>query len=78
MIAPVALVCHRSTQTGPITVEATYWETTEQARQAEAELTPCGPFCIGVHSVVRLDRGPDRKRANRRVPGALSRTEVSR
>ncbi|WP_460359037.1 hypothetical protein [Mycobacterium sp. ZZG] len=62
MIAPVALVCHRSTQTGPITVEATYWETTEQARQAEAELTPCGPFCIGVHSAVRLDRGPDRRR----------------
>lgn len=78
MSARAALVCHRSTETGPITVEWTYWESTRQARQAEAELTPCGPLCIGVHSVVRLNRGPDRKRANRRVPGALSRTEVSR
>ncbi|EFG74155.1 hypothetical protein HMPREF0591_5936 [Mycobacterium parascrofulaceum ATCC BAA-614] len=52
-----ALVCHRSTETGPITVEATYWDTTGQARQAEAELTPCGPLCIGVHTVVRVDVG---------------------
>lgn len=61
MSARAALVCHRSTQTGPITVEATYWDTTGQARQAEAELTPCGPLCIGVHSVVRVDVVPEPK-----------------
>ncbi|MFA1705519.1 hypothetical protein ACDT10_21715 [Mycobacterium intracellulare] len=57
MSARAALVCHRSTQTGPITVEATYWDTIGQARQAEAELTPCGPWCVGVHSVVHVDLG---------------------
>lgn len=62
MIPPVVLVCHRSTETGPITVEATHWDTIGQAWQAEAELTPCGQFCIGVHTVVRLDREPNRKR----------------
>jgi hypothetical protein len=53
--AVAALVCHRSNLAGPITVECTYWDITGQARQAEAELTPCGPLCIGVHSVVRVD-----------------------
>lgn len=57
-----ALVCHRSTQTGPITAEWTYWDSSRQARQAEAELTPCGPLCVAVHTVVRLDREPDRRR----------------
>ncbi|WP_221043176.1 hypothetical protein [Mycobacterium senriense] len=54
-----ALVCHRSTDTGPVTVEATYWPNAGQARLAEAELTPCGPLCIGVHSlvVVRVEVG---------------------
>lgn len=49
------LVCHRSTETGPVTVEATYWDSSGQALQAEAKLTSCGPLCIGVHSVVRVD-----------------------
>lgn len=49
-----ALVCHSSTQTGPVT-EWTYWDSNGQARQAEAKLTPCGPLCIGVHTVVRVD-----------------------
>lgn len=48
-----ALVCHRVTRTG-ITVEATYWDTTRQARQAEIELTPCGPLCSGLHTVARV------------------------
>jgi hypothetical protein len=64
-----ALVCYRSTQTGPVTVEWTYWDSTGQARQAEAELTPCGPQCIGVHSVVRVDLLPEpRRRAGRDRP----------
>lgn len=60
MSARAALVCHRSIETGPITAEWTYWDTTGQARQAEAELTPCGPLCVEVHTVVRVDVGePD-------------------
>lgn len=65
MSAPVscpvraALVCYRRAQIGPITVEWTYWESREQARQAEAELTPCGPLCIGVHGVVRVNVVPN-------------------
>ncbi|OBF05347.1 hypothetical protein A5775_24350 [Mycobacterium sp. 852002-10029_SCH5224772] len=54
-----ALICYRCTQTGPITVEWTYWESAGQARQAEAELTPCGPLCVGVHSVTRVDVVPE-------------------
>lgn len=53
--AVAALVCHRSDHTGPITVEFTYWDNAGQARQAETELTPCGPLCVGVHSIVRVD-----------------------
>ena len=59
MSARAALVCHRSTATGPVTVEATYWDSVEQARQAEAELSPCSRLCVGVHSVVRVDPEPD-------------------
>ena len=33
----------------------TYWDNAGQARQAETELTPCGPLCVGVHSIVRVD-----------------------
>ncbi|SEH79572.1 hypothetical protein SAMN04489835_4230 [Mycolicibacterium rutilum] len=46
------LVCHRYP---PNNAEWTHWETIEQARSAAAELTPCGPLCIGVHSVVAVD-----------------------
>jgi hypothetical protein len=64
-----ALVCHRCTALGPITVEATYWDTAGQARQAEAELTPCGPLCVDVHTVVDL---PDpRRRAGRHRPSTV-------
>jgi hypothetical protein len=62
-----ALICYRDNRTGPVTVEGTYWDCREQARQAEAELTPCGPLCIGVHAVVSLDSLPDpRRRASHR------------
>lgn len=57
-----ALVCHRSNGTGPTTVEWTYWDSARQARQAEAELTPCGPLCVDVHTVVRLDLQRDPRR----------------
>lgn len=72
MRARVALVCHRRTLTGPVTVEATYWDSVEQARQAEAELSPCSPLCVGVHSVVRVDLEPDSTR------GLSSRTRTTR
>ena len=55
MSARGVLVCYRSTDTGPIAAEWTYWDSTGQARQAEIELTPCGPLCISVHTVVRVD-----------------------
>lgn len=67
---PVAgvLVCHRGPSAG-YQAEWTYWDSREQARLAEAELTPCGPLCIGVHSAVRLDGMPKpRRKANRGRP----------
>ncbi|MGE2689988.1 hypothetical protein [Mycobacterium sp. GA-1285] len=59
---PVAgvLVCHRGPSAG-YQAEWTYWDSIAQAREAEAELTPCGTLCIGVHSVARLV-GLDRRR----------------
>jgi hypothetical protein len=51
------LVCHRATESGPHNAEWTYWPTIEEARQAEEALTPCGPYCIGCHSVVSVDVG---------------------
>lgn len=65
MSARAALVCHRNTQTGHIAVEWTWWNSIKEARQAEAELTPCGPLCIGVHTVARVPdptRRPSRTR----------------
>jgi hypothetical protein len=76
--AVAALVCHRSNQAGPITVEWTYWNSVRQARRAEAELTPCGPLCISVHSVVNVELLPTSSRRLRRVvsgeahPGSAS------
>jgi hypothetical protein len=48
----VALICHPLPSHGE--VEVTYWPTAAEARQASTELAPCGPRCIGVHTVVNL------------------------
>lgn len=75
MSVRAALVCYRRTQIGPITVEWTYWESREQARQAEDQLTPCGPLCIGVHSVVCVPdptHRPSRARTRSRAGGVKS------
>lgn len=57
------LVCYRAgIQNGPGAGEFTYWDDADQARQAEAELTPCGPRCTGVHAIARLDLPPDPRR----------------
>ncbi|OBG00704.1 hypothetical protein A5773_04240 [Mycobacterium sp. 852014-52450_SCH5900713] len=49
-----ALICHDPEGRGA----ATYWDSREEARQAEAELAPCGPRCGGVHTVVDRDPPP--------------------
>jgi hypothetical protein len=58
-----ALICYHDS--GKPSVEVTYWPTRAQAIQAEAELAPCGPRCIGVHTVVNVDPPP-------RHPAALA------
>lgn len=50
-----ALICHDPEGRG---VQATYWDSREEARQAEAELTPCGPRCGGLHTIVDRDPPP--------------------
>lgn len=59
------LVCYRSTDIGPTTAEWTFWHSIGQAREGEADLTPCGPLCIGVHSVVRVDLAAPARRGGR-------------
>jgi len=49
--ACAALICYHD----DTSIEVTYWHDRDQARQAEGELAPCGPQCIGVHAVVHLD-----------------------
>lgn len=65
MSARAVLVCHPD-PSAAYSAEITYWDTTGQARQAEAELTPCGPLCIGVHSVVRVNVVPNPKAGRER------------
>ncbi|ULE35051.1 hypothetical protein [Mycobacterium sp. IDR2000157661] len=64
------LICYR-TQSGDFAAEWTYWVDVEEARQAQAELTPCGTLCIGVHSVVPVD--PTTKPSDGR-PSSSTRT----
>lgn len=49
-----ALVCHRG-PSASYQAEWTYWDSIKQARQAESELTPCGPSCVGIHSAVSVE-----------------------
>jgi hypothetical protein len=51
-----ALVCYRNL---PNSAEWTYWADLTEARQAEAELCPCGPLCAGIHSAVHVDIVPE-------------------
>jgi len=37
-------------------VEQTIWDTTQEARQADAELSPCGPHCRRDHSLAYTDQ----------------------
>jgi hypothetical protein len=74
-----ALVCYHNPPSGPMSVEWTYWDSRKEARQAAAELTPCGPLCIGVHSAVRLDLMPEpRRRAGRHRPLTAGDCEAER
>lgn len=63
--AQAALICHRATKAGPITIEATYWDTVEQAGQAERELAPCSDLCVNVHTVVSVSLGAPARRGGR-------------
>lgn len=66
--ARAGLVCHPDPSVSG-SAEFTYWADVDEARQAEAELTPCGPQCIGVHTIARLDTGPEpRRRSGRSQP----------
>ncbi len=51
--ALAALVCHPDPSMSG-SAEFTFWADLREARHAEAELTPCGPHCIGSHTAVRL------------------------
>jgi hypothetical protein len=63
-----ALLCYHDDGSA----EWTYWDSREQARQAEAELAPCGPRCIYVHSVVHIDRGPSSEPRRRHLDRFLA------
>lgn len=67
--AHAVLVCHHDRPAHHPRAEWTYWHTVEQAREALAELTPCGRRCVGVHTVARIN-ATERAlpRANRRGP----------
>lgn len=62
------LVCYRA-QSGAYNAEWTYWDSTREARRAEVELTPCGPLCVGVHSVVSVDPAAPRRGGRPRLDG---------
>ncbi len=51
-----ALVCFHDDSR--VSVELTFWRDVAEARQAELELTPCGPQCVGCHSIVTGQHPP--------------------
>lgn len=57
------LVCHRGPNAA-YSAEWTYWDSIEQAREAETEFAQpcCGPLCIGIHTAVRLHAQPEPRR----------------
>lgn len=73
------LVCHRG-PSAAYQAEWTYWDSIEQAHEAETELTPCSPACLEVHSIVRVPnttprrrgRGPGRDRPTRTPAGTAA------
>lgn len=62
MTARAALVCYHAAETGSITAEFTYWADADEAQRVEAELTPCGFLCVGIHTIARLDAEPEPRR----------------
>ncbi len=60
LLAPgrYALICHHDSGR----IEFTRWSTCQEAEAALAELVPCGPKCIGAHTVVNVDPPPTRPR----------------
>ncbi|CAM3074366.1 hypothetical protein [Mycobacterium intermedium] len=66
MTVRAALVCHRDASAS-YQAEWTYWDSIEQAHEAEDELAhPCGPLCAEIHSVVRVDISAPRPRQPKR------------
>jgi hypothetical protein len=60
-VAPAArwaLICHSDSGR----IEATYWDNRAQAIAARDTLAPCGPRCIGVHTIVNTDPARGRGR----------------
>lgn len=68
MTGRAALLCYHDDGSA----EWTYWDSREQAHQAEAELAPCGPSCIYVHSVVCIDPLPSTESASRHLDRFLA------
>lgn len=65
---PAALVCHT-----PGWADITHWSGAAEARQAVAELAPCSPHCIGMHTIVAADQH-GRLRSHTLNPGATAPT----
>ena len=53
-----ALICHHNVGKAGPGIEVTRWPTRGMAMAAADELTPCGPRCIGAHTVVDVDTAP--------------------
>jgi hypothetical protein len=50
---PVALICYGD---GGRTASWTFWATVAEARQADAECTPCSKHCVGVHTIIEIPK----------------------
>lgn len=83
--AGAVLVCHPDPKASG-SAEWTVWADVAEARLAAIELAMpvCGPRCIGVHTVVRVDLEPNprhwsslRSRTTATAEDDLSRTEVT-
>jgi hypothetical protein len=55
-----ALICHHDDGNAWPGIEVTYWASRVQAMVARDALTPCGPRCVGAHTVVDAAPPPAR------------------
>lgn len=71
-VAPFALICYHNPDISGRSIEVTRWGTRAEAEQASAELAPCSPKCVGVHTIVAVTAQPAQRHQYMRSSGVAT------